>query len=54
MIRKEDKMPCKVDVCMSSTSYSIKVDEQYICKEHMQELLSYLQDLFNEISKGDQ
>ena len=54
MIRKERKVPCEVDICMSSNSYKIEVPTQWLCKEHMQELLSYLQDLFNEISKGDQ
>lgn len=54
MIIKEDKVPCRVDICMSNTSYSIKVNEQCICKEHMKELLSYLQNLFNEISKDDE
>lgn len=54
MIKKEEKVPCEVDICMDSHSYKIEVRKQWLCKEHMQELLDYLQRQFNEISKDDE
>ena len=53
MITKERKIPCEVDICMSSDSYKIDLPVQWLCKEHMQELLSHLQRVFDEISKED-
>lgn len=54
MITKERRIPCEVDVCMSSDSYKIDVPAQWLCKEHMQELLTYLQNKFDDISKDDE
>lgn len=54
MIRKEEKVPCEVDSCISSNSYVIEINKKWLCKEHMQELLDYLQRKFNEISVDDE
>lgn len=53
MITKEKGIYCEVNSCMSSDSYKIDVPVQWLCKEHMQELLSNLQRVFDEISKED-
>lgn len=53
MITKEKGIYCEVNACMSSDSYKIDVPVQWLCKEHMQELLSNLQRVFDEISKED-
>lgn len=50
---KKENIPCEIDICMCSNSYSIKINKQWLCKEHMQELLNYLQEEFDKISKDD-
>lgn len=51
MIIKEDKKPCDVDICMSSDSYRIEIKEQWLCEDHVQELLDFLQMRFDELKK---